>query len=55
MQMKQKQEHDKLDYDGMGNYGRFPPTNTRNPERKTSDILIIVMAILIPVVYVLIK
>lgn len=44
-----------LDYDGMGNYGRFPPTYNRKSVSKISDIMIIVVAISIPIVYFLLK
>lgn len=49
-----KPEHDEADYDGMGNYGRFPPvrpdTNSRN-----GDWFILLVAISMPVIYMLFK
>ena len=53
--MKQEQEHDMLDYDGMGNYGRFPPTDDRKSVSKISDIMIIVVVMSIPIVYIILK
>jgi hypothetical protein len=49
-----KHEHDEIDYDGMGNHGRFPPTRPENNSR-TSDLLVIVCCLCVPIVYLLIR
>lgn len=49
--------HDPTDYDGMGNYGRFPASknNLNKPTSKLFDILLIILALMLPVFYYFIK
>ena len=51
-----RHEHDDTDYDGMGNYGRFPPeTDEPDTNNSMSDVLLIVLCLCIPAVYMLIR
>ena len=47
-----KHEHDETDYDGMGNYGRFPPTKP-DTGSKGSDWVILIGCLCVPVIYML--
>lgn len=49
-----RHEHDETDYDGMGNYGRFPPTRSEDNSR-TSDWLVLIGCLCVPIVYMLIR
>jgi len=54
--VRQAFDHDPNDYDGMGNYGRFPPEQTERPgDKKRSDLLLIMLALALPVIYYLLK
>lgn len=48
--------HDPMDYDGMGNHGRFPPEDL-NKKSNTSrvDLVLIIVVVLIPVLLYIIK
>ena len=51
---KKTTEPDMIDYDGMGNYGRFPEER-EPPTIIHNDIVIVVAALLIPVIYFMIR
>ena len=48
------QDHDDTDYDGMGNYGRFPPTRPDTTD-KSSDWVVLIGVLFVPVIYMLIR
>jgi len=45
--------HDNMDYDGMGNYGRFPPEQQTKSEKRNrlSDIILIIGCLSIFIYY----
>lgn len=49
-----RHEHDETDYDGMGNYGRFPPVRPDTRGRR-SDWVVLCGCLLVPVIYMLIR
>ena len=49
-----RNEHDETDYDGMGNYGRFPPVRPDTNSRG-SDWLVLFGCLCVPVIYMLIR
>lgn len=49
-------EHDETDYDGMGNYGRFPPPvpeQTPRSRHMISDWIMLIGCLCVPVIYML--
>jgi hypothetical protein len=49
-------QHDDMDYDGMGNHGRFP-SNKHEPKREkhrhnTTDLMLISMVIMFVVIWI---
>lgn len=55
-EVKHAFEHDNTDYDGMGNYGRFPPEPEHKPsyEFQLTDVLLIFAAVFIVAMYLII-
>lgn len=47
-------EPDVADYDGMGNYGRFPEEREQ-PTSNHTDLVTIVVTLLLPVIYLIIR
>lgn len=49
-------DHDPNDYDGMGNYGRFPPTQSEHPRgKRRSDLLMVMLALTLPLIYFILR
>lgn len=47
-------EHDETDYDGMGNYGRFPPARP-DTRSNSGDWVVLIGCLCVPVIYMLIR
>lgn len=48
------QQPDVTDYDGMGNYGRFPESREQ-PTSNHADLVTIIVTLLLPVIYFIIR
>ena len=46
-----------MDYDGMGNYGRFPASSNKynKTDNKWLDVIMIIAALSIPMIYYIFK
>lgn len=47
--------HDPVDYDGMGNHGRFPPEGKKEAGNTYTDALLIILCLAIPVIYIMVQ
>lgn len=52
-----KNKPDQMDYDGMGNYGRFPASSNKynKTDNKWLDVIMIIAAFSIPMIYYIFK
>lgn len=48
-------DHDETDYDGMGNYGRFPEPKPEPPTATRSDLVLIFGVLMFVVIYIFVR
>ena len=48
-------DHDEADYDGMGNYGRFPEPKPEKPTATRTDLILIFGSLMIVGIYIFVR